>query len=190
MQNVAGKTPIEADSQLSMELEGAGISVVRAPIPHPHPEVHTHVTGLLGEIVFRRAWYYWCVDCWIPYAVALEMWNDPLGKKDVRVGGHCGCPSPLEYGTQWVNADTGKDILHTREKTQCEAVVNSRTDGMLFEISKKILNENEFADAPSEAAKLHGFVDSYHIDSYEGLKLFVATVKKYNCLAAKPPSKD
>ena len=186
MQNVAGKKTTDADSQLSMELEGAGITVVRAPIPHPHPEVHTHVTGQLGEIVFRRQWYYWAVDCWIPYSVALELWNDPLGRQDVRVGGYAGNIDPLTYGTTWINAETGKHILPMREKVQCEGIVKESKDGMLLEIGKRILAENEFAEVPSEAAKLNGFLSGYHIDSYEGLKLFVATVKKYNCLAAKP----
>jgi hypothetical protein len=90
-------------------------------------EVPYHIIGVLGDTTFKRAWYYWMVKCMVPLEVAEKMYEDPIGKKDVRVSGHCGCPPPNEWC---------KDI-----------------DG------KK-------------------YITSYHIDSQEGLNLFVKTIKE------------
>jgi hypothetical protein len=80
---------------------------------------------------FRRAWYYWMVSGYVPLNVAMEMYADPVGKKDIRVDGHCGCPSPDEY--------QGRPLIAGQH---C--------------------------------------INSYHIDSQEGLNLFAATLKKHN----------
>ena len=58
-------------------------------------------TGVMGEIKgsgwgFQRAWTYWvCTGPGIPPEDA-EALHDDFGDV-VRVAGHCGCPSPLEW---------------------------------------------------------------------------------------------
>lgn len=32
-----------------------------------------------------------------PLNVAIEMYENPNGRKDIRVAGHCGCPHPSEW---------------------------------------------------------------------------------------------
>lgn len=89
------------------------------------------VDSEVASFRFKRAWYYWMVGGYVPLNVALELYENPVGKKDIRVDGHAGCPSPNEY------------LKHPLIAGQhC--------------------------------------IRSYHIDSQEGLNLFVATLKKHN----------
>lgn len=186
MQNLAGKEISFNNDQLSMELEGAGITAISGKVTTG--EVKSNITGLLGGITFERAWYYWCVYCWIPYSVALKIYDDPIGKKDVRIDGHCGCLSPDKCGIMWANKETGKIILQMHEKIQCEGYLGKT--GSIVRIAEKILQTHEFADDPKVASNENGFASTYHIDSYEGLKLFSRIVKEANCLsvAGKPKS--
>jgi hypothetical protein len=58
-------------------------------------EVPSLVIGNLSPWTFERAWHYWIAKGpGIPADVA-EQLHRTLGR-DVRVNGHCGCPSPLE----------------------------------------------------------------------------------------------
>lgn len=59
-------------------------------------EVKTSITGFLYGWKFERAWYYWtATGPGIPPDAAMKL-HETHGK-DVRVAGHCGCPSPLEW---------------------------------------------------------------------------------------------
>ena len=99
MQNLAGSD--RADKIIEQELNRSHISIVR----HDElrgGEVPTHFTGELsreGETAFEfeRAWYYWMVSGNVPLAVAQELYDDPVGRTDVRVVGHCGCPPPEKW---------------------------------------------------------------------------------------------
>lgn len=85
-------------------------------------EVPTSIKGFWHHWKFERAWYYWRASgAGIPPDIA-EEFHKTWGRQ-VRVGGDCTCPSPLEY---------------------CEG----------------------FA------------VDSYHIDTQEGLNAFMALLNK------------
>ena len=82
-------------------------------------EVPYHIKGTLGSFIFERAWYYYRVHGFVPIRIAKQIYNNPIGKRDIRAYGHCGCIKPK-----------GKEV------------------------------------------------DSYHIDSQEGLNLFVKFIKK------------
>ena len=86
---------------------------------HCKSEVYFHIMGKLDEFTFTRAWYYYMVDGSVPIEIAKKIYENPIGKKDVRAYGHCGCIEPK-----------GKSV------------------------------------------------NSYHIDSQEGLNLFVEMIKK------------
>ncbi len=85
------------DDALIEELELAGIEYCKLPIK-TSGEVPTSV---IGEIKgsgwgFVRAWTYWVAKGpGIPLEDAMKL-HDKYGQV-VRVSGHCGCPSPLEY---------------------------------------------------------------------------------------------
>jgi hypothetical protein len=96
MKNYAGN--YDADGAIAKELEEAGIHVEKLPefTREKHPEMRTVVMGSLHGWSFRRAWTYWIADGpGIPPSYANTL-HDEHGK-EVRVAGHCGCPSPLDW---------------------------------------------------------------------------------------------
>jgi hypothetical protein len=168
--NLAGKA--DCDAAILRELERSRISAAHGP--RTYGEVSYSVTGRLGDFTFRRAWYYWIVEGRVPLAVAETLYADPVGRTDVRVGGHCGCPSPREYGTTWVDPNTGKVATSLEEKARCNQWIASGS--AMSATAKRVLDECVFTDTP-EADGLVGFVDLYHIDTEVGLRLFADTVR-------------
>jgi len=167
--NLAGVAT--CDKTIVEELEEAGISIVSHPDPY-HTEVPASIAGKLGKFSFVRAWSYYIVTGDVPLAVAEIMYSNPVGQKDIRVAGNCGCPSPKGWA-EWRNPVTHRKILATKEKTEAERFKDSISKSMQ-EVSKKILTENDFADDPSAIGE--GFITFYHIDSQRGLNLFVKTL--------------
>ncbi len=130
MNNLAGMCEGEVTEICAEELAAAGIpawmlSENMLGIMTKDREVKSGAIGLVGPWEFRRAWYYWVAKgpgLSLKYATPL---HERIGK-EVRVGGHCGCPSPEEYehgfgiGTYHVDtadglkvlADTLKQVMH------------------------------------------------------------------------------
>ena len=94
MKNYAGMS--DKDEEIATELNLAGIEVHRSEIFRDQGEVKTAVVGSLYRWGFTRAWYYWVAKGpGIPPAYA-NILHEHYGK-EVRVDGHCGCPSPKEW---------------------------------------------------------------------------------------------
>lgn len=150
MLNLAGNA--NCDKYILAELREAGITPWNLAEPETR-EVPFSIYGVLGgnplnedekrymekrgfltstaehfcSFVFTRGWYYWVVQGFVPLAVAEELYEDPIGRKDIRVAGHCDRPHPKNW---------------TRRHKVCGVQV----------------------------------VDMYHIDSQEGLNLFVVKI--------------
>ena len=96
MKNLAGD--VDCDIDIINELNEAGIPIIARAPGVLRDEVPYHAFGRLGEVVFTRAWYYWVVySVGMPLISAKELYEDPVGRKDVRVAGHCGCPPPDKW---------------------------------------------------------------------------------------------
>lgn len=98
------------------ELEAAGLETHTFGDYYGEGEVPSKTMGFIGQWKFERAWYYWRADGpGIPPEIA-EQLHAGHGK-DVRVAGHCGCPSPLEWyggfavGDYHVNTPEGLKAL-------------------------------------------------------------------------------
>ncbi|MFA5366317.1 MAG: hypothetical protein WC333_00140 [Dehalococcoidia bacterium] len=115
MKNLAGNK--EADKSIKEELYLAGIEAIHVG-GTVCSEVPYSIIGRIGYWTLTRAWYYWIatverLEDGLPFEEALKLHNTPnpvdkdglLGHL-IRVGGHCGCPSPAEYGARL--ADNGK----------------------------------------------------------------------------------
>lgn len=78
------------------ELQLAGIKISRLPeMFREKREVKTVIIGEIGPWGFTRAWRYWIAKGpGIPPEIAADLHVDH--GEEVRVGGHCGCPSPKE----------------------------------------------------------------------------------------------
>jgi hypothetical protein len=121
LQNLACSNPTAADieritAQARAELETAGIKVTEMDIFAQGREVPSRAIGSLSMWGFRRGWYYWVAEGpGIPVDVA-ERLHATHGQ-DVRVAGHCGCPSPREWfngfavGSYHVDTQEGLNAL-------------------------------------------------------------------------------
>lgn len=158
MKNLAGDP--DCDTYIREELTAAAIEVVVGE--KVRGEVPATLTGQLGKFNFRRAWYYWVVEGPMPLSVAEEMYALPVGREDVRVAGHCGCPPP----NQWA-------FPLDREAVQQE-LAGMGIESISYGDLAKLCDEGKIS-APR-------FVTSYHIDSQAGLALFAAMVRKHNLM--------
>lgn len=176
MINLAGNK--DCDNYILQELATAGIATRRVPLGNT--EVPYTIEGRLGLFRLWRSWYYWVVKGLIPLPMAEELYADPIGKGDVRCAGHCACPEPLTQAN-WYLPD-GREVLTMNNKTECEEIVAKSKSNSLIGIAVKILRENNFAEDPSKVEGVKGYVTDYHIDSQEGLNLFVAAFNKHSKL--------
>ena len=165
MQNLAGRQ--DSDVIITRELLRCGIT------PKPtelYGEVKSTVKGVLqfngAEVEFTRLWYYYSVSGRFPEDLANQLYADVVGKTDIRVAGHCGCPSPQEFGV-WFVGD--RQVVSTKER---EFFI--RHPEMCPDYEQRYI----FCDDPKEVnASL--VVDSYHIDSELGLYIFACALKNY-----------
>lgn len=87
----------EVDAQVLKELKEAGITPEGpAEFLRTMREVPAAYVGNHCRWGFRRAWYYWVAEGPGVPADKAEEFHKVWGTQ-VRVDGHCGCPSPLEW---------------------------------------------------------------------------------------------
>jgi hypothetical protein len=170
MRNLAGVE--DADRFIRRELDEATVERVVHPERISNSEVPTMITGKLGPFKFKRLWYYWSVRGPVPLAVAEELYADPEGRKSVRVAGHCGCPPPAEWAT-YVDAD-GNRVVEDPDGSQ-ERAANAFFDR---HPALRAASAERFVRDRSKA-QLTATVESYHIDTQEGLNLFVDTIRRH-----------
>ena len=112
MKNYAGRKDLpQLDEDCRLELEEAGIPSVLYDALRSEGEVPSATIGNLHGWTFHRAWYYWVAKGpGIPPEPAMRL-HESHGK-EVRVEGHCGCPSPLEWNKGFA---TGSYHVDTQE---------------------------------------------------------------------------
>ena len=162
MRNLAGQK--DSDIWCAAELTAARILIDRVERPYGEPQ--TRVIGTLGGIEFRRAWYYWVARGRVPLDVAQRLYEDPVGRKEVRVAGHCGCPPPEE----WADWFDGDDVVVLDPNGEQE-----RDYDML--IRKGALTTEDKPRFAKSTDGLQGYITIYHIDSEAGLRLFADAVR-------------
>jgi hypothetical protein len=177
MRNLAGV--VDADTYIRGELDEAGVERVVHPEPVDRSEVPMRVTGRLGSFTFRRLWYYYAVHGRVPLAVARELYEHPIGKRDVRVAGHCGCPPPSEWATH-VDAE-GFEVVEDpdgSEEREARDFLAAHPDIGQVRLPRYVRSLSD--------ARVESFVDNYHIDSQEGLNLFVETLRRHGLASQEP----
>jgi len=167
MINLAGLP--DAGQFVLKELIAANITVVVHEECLKH-EVSVPFAGQYGSFWFERAWYYWMVAGKVPLEVAKQLYENEIGRKDVRVVGHCGCPPPEEWIT-WFD-DQGLQLIGITEL--------ERANQLLKRMKKSI--PGRYRGVPKKDFSKYGkpYITSYHIDSQAGLNLFIETLKRNN----------
>jgi len=163
MINLAGRK--DCDEYIKDELERACISIITVPISEG--EIRYTLKGSLGYgmITFSRAWYYWIAEGKVPRSIAEEIYSHPEGKKTVRIGGHCGCMAPNDYGLQWLDKATGKVIIP-----------KDQYDKSLELCKAEFVNDKYEVDVGQPKEQ---FATIYHIDDQAGLMLFAMKMNEY-----------
>jgi len=165
MINLAGNK--DADKHIYEELYLAGIEAIKE---NSRGEVPYTVIGRIGNWRLRRAWYYWIASAerredGLPLDIAMKLHNTKHPTKEImgntiRSGGHCGCPSPVEFGAEPVYDEAFKlELKLIREDP--ETITNGRVSELCH---LKIIT------APR-------YVDCYHIDDQIGLCEFGKIIK-------------
>lgn len=107
MRNLAGNQ--ECDAFIKHELQRARIPIECVEQDH-RGEVPYRLIGRLGPIEFRRFWTYWVANGPVPIEVARRLYIDPVGRDEIRVAGHCGCPDPAP---PWTTVIDGAEYVTT-----------------------------------------------------------------------------
>lgn len=176
MRNLAGVH--YADDVINEELSQAGVPIIEVPRDEVHSEVPYTLEGQMRGFKFRRAWRYWVVEGRVPIEAARELYENPVGRKAVRAGGDCTCPEP-ETQAEWLGFDGER--LYPDPTGEQEARWRQ-----FIETHPACRNEpGTFVPDPSVVPGAHAFVTCYHIDTQEGLNLFVETMRKW-CTGPRP----
>jgi hypothetical protein len=166
MINLAGPNYERNNKAILEELERVGLSPSSYDV-RPNQEVVTDFYAKWNGITFTRAWYYWVAHGPVSLDVAKALYATPVGKKDIRVGGHCGCIPPEGCYVTWLDRATNKKIIPTN---------NLKLSDCLGEDAEEFRKEYIFHDDPA-SLDAFGYIDNYHIDSELGLYLFVQAIK-------------
>lgn len=183
MENLAGNK--NCDPQILKELTEAEVDVVQLSTPL-QSEVPASIIGQLPDFQFHRAWYYWVVKGKVPLNVAKELYDDPNGREDVRVAGHCGCPPPEEWAEHFDHDGKRLYPLEAEEDliTWENATEGNETMEEMEEIVREARTTTRYVENPIEEA-VKSIVSSYHIDTQEGLNFFVTTLRKHGVVPPK-----
>jgi len=178
MKNLAGNK--NADKTILEELYLANIPA--AKVEDSTGEVPYTFVGKIGKWPLTRAWYYWVATVGdggtgLPLKMALELHNKKHPTADhnlgqtIRSGGHCGSPSPDEYGAQPLHSDDLKrqlvDIGYKKE--YCRYLKAEYVPISVGEISK-LCNDGKLT--------IERYVNCYHIDDQIGLTEFSKFIKQ------------
>ena len=121
-----------------------------------------------GPFTFEKSGHrgYWIVKGPVPLGVAQAIYADPASEV-IRVAGHCGCVAPVD---PWVThrMPDGTTLATLKDKAEFECM-----DQTFPGFYKNHAEQYTFSDDPAVRGKAKTYVESYHIDSEVGLRVFV-----------------
>lgn len=132
--------------------------------------IRSYRSELNGFTFEKSHSYYWCVHGKLPMDAAMPLYyRSAVGKTDIRVAGHCGCPAPDEAPWfSWITPD-GKTVCSLNDDAEAREFAEKHPT------MRDTLEKFVASDEPEKIAKR--FVTSYHIDSELGLYVFVQAIK-------------
>ena len=185
MKNLAGVK--DCDKSIQIELTKANCPV-ESVLPN-NTEVPYSLIGKIGKWTLLRAWYYWVAVAeegnGIPLDLAKLMYskkypsemfedcNYQIYGEAIRVGGDCTCKAPEECVDHYdIN---GKNLIidiDGSKEAHWDIIIVKNTQ---FSIQMKEAKEKyEFVKNLDACVK--SVIDSYHIDTQEGLNEFIRVV--------------
>lgn len=156
--NKAGRSDQALDDELAAELDAAGIEVHRYDfLKNGRSEVDTAIVGTLHGWKFERAWYYWRA-AGPGIEVAAAEWLHAEHGRDVRVDGHCDCPSPREWfkglavGSYHVDTPASLKALADTIKELVATPKDHHRDGAVEHVARALVKSRGASVVSSEKA--------------------------------------
>lgn len=184
MKNLAGHQ--DATQLALLELQSAGATVSECkPEGKVEGEVKSRVMGHAGSFALTRAWVYWVAEGYMPIELAERLDTMPRKAEGSRYSGHG--EAPIMGDVVRIDGDMGG-------KRIAEGFVSIDVEGRKVVLDPKHEQRSRFAalakghdfiaraaanyvwvDTEEEAARLTvaRFIETYHIDTEEGLAAFV-----------------
>ena len=165
MINLAGHP--RAEEYIIKELTEAGIPIKwsHKEMGEPKSRAYGKMNTIWNGITFTREWYYWVAKGNIPLGIAEKMYEHPVMNNDVRANGDCTCPSPRDVAKEKFVTSSG--VYSKFEDVWSEEEINKlRSVDIISHLADEKIQKEQDKKYPK-------FVDVYHIDSQEGLNLFV-----------------
>ena len=131
-----------------------------------------HDTGPFS--IERGHSYYWIVNGPVPLSVAEQIYADPAAPL-IRVTGHVGAPAPVDPWITWRFYD-GTKRATLADEAEFDRLITAEL------LTQEHKTKYTFTDDPEKIAKARGFIESYHIDSDLGLRVFVDYLRQNNLL--------
>jgi hypothetical protein len=168
----------QCDQTIVHELERARIAIIR--VDTPSGEVPSRLRGKLGPIVFVRRSTYWVADGPIPIAVALELYEHPIGRRFVHVGAVGTGPVPQGAHVTWHTSD-GARVYPVAQGALDRSAHHPHAQAWMTS-GPVVLHDRATAIGAS------GYIDRYSIDSEGGLQLFANTLRSHGIDQSARPS--
>lgn len=160
----------DADDYLELRLRRLGIEF---DTYHPESDAVKHynsrLVGRLGPLTIGWGRGYFVVDGPVPIELARWIYAADV-EKVIRSGGHCKAPSPDDYGVEWFDVE-GKSLVVDPDGKQREAFATSTI------LRNHDMSQLHFVASLDEVPDRRGVVDSYHIDTDQGLARFVSMAR-------------
>jgi hypothetical protein len=149
------------DSTVKLELEEAGIEIV--DIGRMSRDGGVSIIGKYNNFIFKRASYYWIAEGYMPLKNADYIY-DKFRHLMVRVNGNHENTKPID----WCQPKGFDKLIEEPFKDY---------------FVRKLITVTEFEKICEEIkSKYDNFVKNYHIDTQEGLNMFVRVIKENNII--------
>lgn len=171
------------DETILEELYLANVTPIKVSSLHDERVKYSFI-GKIGEWTLTRRSYYWSAHVsnekfGLPLNIAMDLHNKKHPTKDIhlgkviRSGGHCGYPSPDEYGAQPIYDEALDAKLEAigYKKTYSKTLGREYIPITVGEVSK-LCNEGKL--------DVERYVDCYHIDDQIGLNELVKVLVKFS----------
>ena len=157
----------EADADRRV-LERCGIDVVVIADPERWNRYRGELHGFSFERQYHRS--YWIVRGRLPIDTARALYEHPVGRTDIRVAAHCGCPPPEYPWVTWYLGD--EEVVHDPDGAQ-----ERDWDGFEKRNPGLLTGPKPRFERDPAALGAAAFVDLYHVDTELGLYVLAEAIR-------------
>jgi len=168
MKNLAGD--LNCDDVIHRELVEAGVDLVVSE--RSTDEVPATISGRLGDFTFTRAWYYWRVHGPMPVAVAERL--NITHERTIRICGFAGGVNNVSEYVVWRGPDGAQIWPDPDGSAEAEWNDFVKRHPRFADTAN---DKNIFAADPSKVPGAVALIESYHVDTQDGLNVLAKEIR-------------